>query len=262
MTEQDWLTVNPLRELSGELSIVAQPRKLFLLGAAFLRHVWDLLAEWNRLAVETTEQYACGQTTARVLLETWTEAESATGEGVWLDADCNQTLTFFCPCCLETLERQAAEPIHPGVRAAARDPGWFATRAAIHARQLIGDDAPRPLRDQAMQAEARAQYDLYCDIVGDPFEQARSQPPWVRYPAVRELLLGLERSQTIEPLAMLALADALEEADCIEQPLLAHCRSSGPHVHGCWVLQVLQGRTARPLPVVEEKPTRKVCRSW
>lgn len=35
------------------------------------------------------------------------------------------------------------------------------------------------------------------------------------------------------------LADALEEAGCADVALLSHCRGSGPHVRGCWVVDLL-----------------------
>ena len=38
------------------------------------------------------------------------------------------------------------------------------------------------------------------------------------------------------------LADALEEAGCTDQAVLAHLRDPGPHFRGCWVLDVLLGR--------------------
>jgi predicted component of type VI protein secretion system len=38
------------------------------------------------------------------------------------------------------------------------------------------------------------------------------------------------------------LADALEEAGCADADLLAHCRSGGGHLHGCWAVDLLLGR--------------------
>jgi hypothetical protein len=38
------------------------------------------------------------------------------------------------------------------------------------------------------------------------------------------------------------LADCLEEAGCGDGPLLAHLRSPGPHVRGCWALDHALGR--------------------
>lgn len=35
------------------------------------------------------------------------------------------------------------------------------------------------------------------------------------------------------------LADALEEAGCQDADILSHCRSSGPHVRGCWVVDLI-----------------------
>lgn len=35
------------------------------------------------------------------------------------------------------------------------------------------------------------------------------------------------------------LADALEEAGCDHADILTHCRGDGPHVRGCWVVDLL-----------------------
>jgi len=40
---------------------------------------------------------------------------------------------------------------------------------------------------------------------------------------------------------LLILADALEEAGCLDKDILKHCRGAGPHVRGCWVLDLLLG---------------------
>jgi len=38
------------------------------------------------------------------------------------------------------------------------------------------------------------------------------------------------------------LADALEDAGCNNADILSHCRGSGPHVLGCWVVDLLLGK--------------------
>ena len=38
------------------------------------------------------------------------------------------------------------------------------------------------------------------------------------------------------------LADALTDAGCDDQGILNHCRSEGPHVKGCWVVDALLGK--------------------
>jgi len=39
------------------------------------------------------------------------------------------------------------------------------------------------------------------------------------------------------------LADALEDAGCTNQDILAHCRSAGDHIRGCWVVDLLLGKS-------------------
>jgi hypothetical protein len=36
------------------------------------------------------------------------------------------------------------------------------------------------------------------------------------------------------------LADALEEAGCSEAAVLEHLRGPGPHVRGCWVVDLIK----------------------
>jgi hypothetical protein len=38
------------------------------------------------------------------------------------------------------------------------------------------------------------------------------------------------------------LADALEAAGCADADLLAHCRSGGGHLHGCWAVDLILGK--------------------
>jgi hypothetical protein len=38
------------------------------------------------------------------------------------------------------------------------------------------------------------------------------------------------------------LADELEKAGCTNQDILSHCRALGPHVRGCWLLDLLLGK--------------------
>ena len=38
------------------------------------------------------------------------------------------------------------------------------------------------------------------------------------------------------------LADALEDAGCDNADVLAHCRGEGPHVRGCWVVDLILGK--------------------
>ena len=39
------------------------------------------------------------------------------------------------------------------------------------------------------------------------------------------------------------LADALEDAGCDDHDILAHCRGPGPHVRGCWVVDLVLGKS-------------------
>jgi hypothetical protein len=54
--------------------------------------------------------------------------------------------------------------------------------------------------------------------------------------------IGEEGAARTEP-AREVLADALEEAGCSESEILRHCREPGEHVRGCWVVDLVRGKT-------------------
>ncbi|MBN9521028.1 hypothetical protein J0H58_21335 [bacterium] len=64
-------------------------------------------------------------------------------------------------------------------------------------------------------------------------------PAWRTEVAVA-LARGMYESRDFAPMPV--LADALDDAGCDEPDILAHCRKPGPHVRGCWVVDLVLGK--------------------
>ena len=50
-------------------------------------------------------------------------------------------------------------------------------------------------------------------------------------------------SGTLDATRLAVLADALEEAGCPDRTILDHLRGPGPHVRGCWAVDLLLGKS-------------------
>jgi hypothetical protein len=248
----DWSQIRTYDDLYGELATVHSDRALLMLGAAFLRRAWAWLpSESWRLAVEATEHFTSGRTTAADLIESWVNAEADTGEGPCANGGYGGCGVEGCPCCYpggdmvtEVIDRW----LRPSVARGLQDAAWFATRCSAEARRIVSEAGPVEEREERSGAEWRAQYELYRDIATAP-PRLPSGAGWLRSSAnVARLVRALDREEELGRLDMLALADALEEAGCAERALLEHCRAHGPHRRGCWAIEHLTGRAARPLP--------------
>jgi hypothetical protein len=87
---------------------------------------------------------------------------------------------------------------------------------------------------------------IFREVFGNPFREVRFDPA-LRTPAVASLATAayeerLTPSFDLDPVRLSILADALEDASCSNEDLIAHLRSSGPHVRGCWAVDVILGK--------------------
>ncbi|MBX4200866.1 hypothetical protein KW786_01935 [Candidatus Parcubacteria bacterium] len=84
---------------------------------------------------------------------------------------------------------------------------------------------------------------LMREMFGNPFVLASFNPDWGT-PTVVSLIDAAYQNRNIltgyfDQARLAILADALEEAGCTEAGLLAHLRQGGPHMLGCWAMDVL-----------------------
>lgn len=159
---------------------------------------------------------------------------------------------------------------HPEAEVLANEVGPHTIPAIEHARLLLGS------QENPSQAEMA---NLLREIIGNPFRPVTIAPSWLTWndgtiPALAEQAYQ-ERVETgeLDPARLAILADALEEAGCDNEDILRHLRGqercslhafarahgnepvlcgecgtgcgwrplSGPHVRGCWVVDLLRG---------------------
>jgi hypothetical protein len=216
--------------LAGRVAILAaagRDRKLSLFACACCRRVWHLLADArSRDAVEALERHADGLAPAAELEQAAAAARDA--ERAALGKGATGYNAAFAVC--RALAGDAKGAAGYAVYAAANDaagghkygtPAWAATYGA------------------AYKAEQQAQRGLLDELAGDPSRPAGAEPAWLT-PAAVKVAGAVYAEQSFDRLP--ALADALEEAGCTDGELLAHLHSPGPHVRGCWAVDLLLGK--------------------
>ncbi len=87
--------------------------------------------------------------------------------------------------------------------------------------------------------ELAAQTALLRDIFGNPFRPVALDPAWLTSD-VLALARGIYDDRAFDRMPI--LADALQDAGCANEDVLNHCRSDGPHVRGCWVVDLVLGK--------------------
>jgi len=81
---------------------------------------------------------------------------------------------------------------------------------------------------------------LLRDIFDNPFRPITVDPAW-QTETVVALANSIYTDRAFDRMPI--LADALEEAGCDHADVLAHCRGDGPHVRGCWVVDLVLGKS-------------------
>jgi hypothetical protein len=203
----------------------ASDRKLRLFGVACCRRIWHLLTdERGRNAVEVAERFADAIATtaerraAAVAAWQWLEetadADSAPYFAMQSAADCTRINAYLA----------ASE-------ACANVQNAISTVAAY--RRLYEDELSQLVV-------------MLLDIIGNPFRPVLINPKCLT-PTVTSLATAAYEERSLpsgelDTARLAVLADALEEAGCQDQSILDHLRSPGPHVRGCWPLELILGR--------------------
>jgi hypothetical protein len=219
MTEDEWVAcTNPLPMLDS-LAGGTSDRKLRLFACGCLRHIWHLLSdERSRMAVEIAEHYADGTASRDKLINARDGAREAVQQFKW-------------PTGPDSAWRAAS-----AAQSATRDTGMSAARNSF----CDASRAPN-LRDtnQFDDGEIEHEVTLLRDIFGNPFRPVTFNPSWRTLSVVRlAQTIYDERSFDKVP----DLGDALERARCRDEAILNHCRESGEHVRGCWVVDLVLGK--------------------
>jgi hypothetical protein len=209
MDEKQWLTTRRISRLLRHVERDAPGRKLRLFGCAWARRFWRELSAQGRKAIEASERYADGQATARALAASRAAAYRA----------------------MQACTTGAEGPAYATM--AASDIDW---NVAIHMLW------PRGRTSTKVRSEQLA---LFRDIFSNPFRRCPISPA-ILTPDVVTLAHAayhdrLKPSGQLDPARLAVLSDALEEAGAASE-LLEHLRAPGPHVRGCWVVDVVLGK--------------------
>lgn len=258
LTESNWRKSNDVRIMLVWMRDKASPRKFLLFAAACCRHAWPLLVdERTRTAVEVAERFADGLATRKELDDS---AEGARAAARFALEQANQTMTSA------RTQGHVSRDTSPEWSAAVRlsyaaDTGRFwslrryselADMIAATIRQATGDVATHATFhvEPAQNPERAVHADYWRDLIGDPFGTPSLDPEVRTWDSgtVVNLARGIYDERHL-PEGMLdgermsILADALEEAGCSEDAILDHLRKPGPHVRGCWVVDLILGKT-------------------
>jgi hypothetical protein len=213
MTEVEWLACSNAEVMVDFLRMEGKisARQFRLFAIACCRRVWHWFDndESSRRALEVAERYADGQVTEQ---ELW-KANQAPGQ--------SGSVTY-----------QATNP----------NAGQGAFGAAASIAEGITNCFPIEEVQAAYQRESLEQSRLGRCIFANPFRPVILDPAWLT-PKVKTLAQAIYNNRAFE--RMPELADALAEAGCSSQHILSHCRGPGPHVRGCWVVDLVWGKSDR-----------------
>jgi hypothetical protein len=244
MTEQEWLDCQKPGTMFRSLPHTGLDRKYRLFACACVRRLWHLFDdERPRRAVETSERYADGEADEKQLSKAYSAAKRFATDQVRQVIWATHNIAAY----------------HAAYGAKSAEFGAFACASAGSSTSVLAAGAAArggrttpadyELHNRTNAAEEAAQAVLLRDVLGYPFRATPViDPAWLAW--YDGTLPRLARSAyddrilpegTLRPEHLALVADALEDAGCSDAEILGHLRSPGPHVRGCWPLDLVLG---------------------
>jgi hypothetical protein len=229
MKEARWLSTNEARLLLNYPGNLFSRRKTILVAAACCRRAWDLLVDPRSKravrVVEATEQFVDGLISYPEL-----KADCQRAWGLTRESTPAGQATEACAFLIAALLRRE----QAGLSYTMPEPNKTIEIACRVARQAL-DAIASPDTDSRI-------CDLLRDCFGNPWRLEAVSPSWLTWndSAVRRLARHIYEERAFGDMPV--LADALEEAGCTYEEMLAHCRRPVEHIRGCWVLDLLLGK--------------------
>lgn len=239
MTEGQWLTCSQVKPMLNYLTktpgviyktkVQQHPRgrrRLRLFGVAVTRRVLHLVADPK-------------------LLELHAAAEAfADGTGTIEDLDRLRVESSYrgFSCISDDMTGDRFHDLlnhQPRAAFATEAVGLLGARDA-HSSVIGYNNAAVALCGEHFAGETALQCDLFRDVFGNPFRKTEFDKSW-RTSTVKALAKQMYDSREFG--AMPILADALQDAGCDDEAILAHCREPREHVRGCWVIDLVLGKS-------------------
>jgi hypothetical protein len=237
MTEAEWLECDKPERMLTYLRGRASERKLrlFAVAAARLASRWFVHA-FHGVVLDVGEQVAEGVYGSEALDETRTSAWDSFRLGLAGYGDHHILAT-----------RAAARTVESeGYRAADLTKNEIVGLFAEMAQEEGVSDEQRQRLYFAGRRRAEAQLArLLREVFGNPY-RAVSLPSavlaWQNATVPRVARAAYDGRHlpegTLDPTRLALFADALEDAGCTHVDVLGHLRGQGPHVRGCWALDL------------------------
>jgi hypothetical protein len=223
MTEAEWFASDDSFAMLDAISADSSDRKLRLLAVACCSHVreWMYGGKHSVTAVAVAERYADG-------LATSGELEVVRGR-VREELDLHPGEPEYDP---------AFWACDPYIKDSIYRTMSYAISNAL--RRLHEDLCWSNLQIQDINRQERSfQACTFRDIIGNPFRPVAVDPSWLTSTVVA-LAGGIYEERAFDRLPI--LSDALQDAGCADPAVLNHCLAAGPHVRGCWVVDLLLGK--------------------
>jgi hypothetical protein len=226
MTEYEWLTCNDLDRMLKHLRGRISERKLRLFTAACIPLLTPYLDRKRcERVLRVLERYAEGMDCAEELDAVRQEAEHGRLVG-----------QVYGTICVE-------QSVWATTQTSPFGTAWTTSRGVAHALGILQRDRDgAPYWDAKRHAEggvAAILQDVFGPLLFRPVTVSPTTLVWSGGTVTRlgEAIYVDKRFKDLP-----VLADALEDAGCADADILGHLRGPGPHVRGCWALDLILGR--------------------